>query len=173
MSTYDLFLALIILTCIILVLILVYFLHYCIKRDQQKREKLRQQEPQHHLHSHDDIETGLSLPDYTHKVDVERPDIQHPHEDGDGDGVQRLSRLTTVAPSMELLPQIRTSGSSERAEDWLERRESRVVDGNGNGNGKVTAKSGVVKKEKGIEAEKTNAVVGEKDIIETKGRIDK
>ncbi|KAH7087013.1 hypothetical protein FB567DRAFT_602572 [Paraphoma chrysanthemicola] len=169
MSTSDLFLALIILTCIILVLILVYFLHYCFKRDQHKRQKLLQQEPQHRHHSHDDIETGLPLPLYAHKVDIERPDIQHPYEDRDGDGLQRLSRLTTVAPSMELLPQIRTSGSSERAEDWLERRQSRVVDGNG----KVAAKSGVMKKEKGVEAEKANAMVGEKDVIETKSGIEK
>lgn len=42
---------------------------------------------------------------------------------------QRLSHLTTVAPSIELLPEIRTSKSSDRAEDWLERRGSRIMEG--------------------------------------------
>tara|TARA_R110002003_G_scaffold59_10_gene5292 strand:+ start:252 stop:737 length:486 start_codon:yes stop_codon:yes gene_type:complete len=117
MSTYDLFLALIVLTCLILVLILVYFLHYCIKRDQE-----RQNLPQH---PPDDDEAALPIPLYAQKVQTSRPDIEHPYNDEQ----QRLSRLTTVAPSIELLPEIRTSGSSERAEDWLERRSSRLVDG--------------------------------------------
>jgi hypothetical protein len=116
MSTYDLFLALIVLTCLILVLILVYFLHYCIKRDQE-RQNLPQL-PQ-------DDEVALPIPLYAQKVQTSRPDIEHPYNDEQ----QRLSRLTTVAPSIELLPEIRTSGSSERAEDWLERRSSRLVDG--------------------------------------------
>lgn len=145
MSTYDLSLALIVLTCLILVLVLVYFLYYCIKRAQQKRKNLSTQDLHHvhRTHTHKNVGHDLSLPLYTPKVEIERSDIENPYGDRAGDGLQRLSRLTTVAPSIDLLPQIRTSGSSERAEDWLERRERGDVDGNEIGNGKVVTKNGI------------------------------
>jgi hypothetical protein len=104
-TTYDLFLTLIILTSIIIVLILILLLSHFIKRH-----------PKYQPHTNVNLENGLS----THQLS--RPEIQHQH----GDEQRRLSYLTTVAPSIELLPEIRTS--SERAEDWLERRDDRIMD---------------------------------------------
>jgi len=55
-------------------------------------------------------------------VHPSRPQIQHDHYKEQ----QRLSHLTTITPSIELLPEIRTS--SERADDWLERKDSRIAE---------------------------------------------
>lgn len=105
-ATYNLFLTLTILTSIIIVLILILLLTHFIKRHQKCQP-----------HTNANLENGLP----THQLS--RPEIQHQHCDAQ----QRLSYLTTVAPSIELLPEIRTS--SERAEDWLERRDDRTMDG--------------------------------------------
>jgi hypothetical protein len=107
MSFRSLFLALIILTCVVLVLILVLLLSNCIKA----REKST-------LHrSSRDVE---STPEQAIRPSC--PQIQHEHYNEQ----QRLSHLTTITPSIELLPEIRTS--SERADDWLERKDSRTVE---------------------------------------------
>jgi hypothetical protein len=103
---YALFLALIILSCMILVLVLVLLLHYSISRHRKRQS-----------HTDSPVETNLPIQLVCHT------EIPHPHYYGQ----DRLSHLTTVAPSIELLPEIRTS--SERAEDWLERRDSRMADG--------------------------------------------
>jgi hypothetical protein len=107
MSIHSLFLALIILTCVILVLILVLLLSSCIKaRDKPRTSR--------------DIEDHASTPDQA--IHPCRPQIQHDHYNEK----RRLSHLTTITPSIELLPEIRTS--SERVDDWLERKDSRVVE---------------------------------------------
>jgi hypothetical protein len=104
-NIYALFIALIILTCVILVLILILMFHFFISRYQKRRTL-----------TNPPLESGLAIQKIPH-TGVLQPDYN---------GHERLSHLTTAAPSIELLPEIRTS--SERAEDWLERRESRIVE---------------------------------------------
>lgn len=104
MNTYNLYVALIFLTCLLLILVTGYIVNHHYRRNRKPKV---------------DIEIGAP----THQQS--RPEIPREHNDEE----QRLSHVTTVAPSIELLPEIRTSTSSDRAEDWLEQRDSRVMDG--------------------------------------------
>lgn len=107
---YNLFLALIVLTCVVLVLLLVLLLNHCIKRHDRR------------THNSQDLERlSSNTPEEEHPS---RPQVQHEHYSEQ----QRLSQPSngTITPSIELLPEIRTS--SERAEDWLERRDSRFME---------------------------------------------
>jgi hypothetical protein len=103
---YVVFLALTILSCIILVLVLVLLLHYSIGRHRRRQ-----------AHANPPVETDLPIQLLC------QTEIPHPNYYGQ----DRLSHLTTVAPSIELLPEIRTS--SERAENWLERRDGWTAEG--------------------------------------------
>ncbi|KAF2831393.1 hypothetical protein CC86DRAFT_138814 [Ophiobolus disseminans] len=115
-NVHDLFLALIVLTCIILVLLLILLLNHCIKRHTKNIAPTQSR----------DVETGCKTPvQQQHPSYPARPKIQREHYSEQ----QRLPRLTTITPAVELLPEIRTS--SERADDWLERRDSRMMDGDG------------------------------------------
>jgi hypothetical protein len=104
MNTNNLFVALIFLTCLLLVVIVGYIVNHHYRRNRKRPV---------------DVESDLS----THQQN--RPATLREHNDDE----QRLSHVTTVAPSVNLLPEIRTSTSSNRAEYWLERRDSRVMDG--------------------------------------------
>ncbi|KAH8732809.1 hypothetical protein GQ44DRAFT_696474, partial [Phaeosphaeriaceae sp. PMI808] len=106
-NTYDIFLSLIIIVCIVLVLIVVFLLNRLIRRYRRNLAR--------HQHQLDIESSGESAPPHL-ELQQERYDE-----------LQRLSYLTTAAPSMELLPVIRTN--SERVEDWLERRGSRLAEG--------------------------------------------
>jgi hypothetical protein len=106
MDTYNLLIALIVLTCLLIIMFIVYLLNHHVRRE-------RNVENQHHV----DLEA--SIPTY----DPSRPKVSQELRNDE----QRLSHLTTVAPSIELLPEIRTR--SERAEDWLDRRDSWTIDG--------------------------------------------
>lgn len=112
-NTTDLFLALIILTCLVLALVLLLLLNHCIKR-----HKRTPPEPEGR-----DTEAGTESIPIEEALHPSISELHHPCYNEQ----QRLSNLTAVAPSIELLPEIRTS--SERAEDWLERRDSRFVTG--------------------------------------------
>jgi hypothetical protein len=105
MDTYNLLVALIVLTCLFIVFFTIYVLNHHVKR--QRKSQLQ----------------DLDLENSTSVHSQPRPEILHEHYNEQ----HRLSHLTTVAPSIELLPEIRTS--SERAENWLERRDSQVADG--------------------------------------------
>ncbi|KAF1912326.1 hypothetical protein BDU57DRAFT_422180, partial [Ampelomyces quisqualis] len=107
MDTYNLFVALIVLTCLLIVMFSIYLLNHYVRRERKSQTQ------QHE----NDVEANRS----THRPS--RPEFLHEHYDDQ----QRLSHLTTVAPSIELLPEIRTS--SDRADDWLDRRDSRIADG--------------------------------------------
>jgi hypothetical protein len=142
---YALFLALIILSCIIIVLVLVLLLHYSIIRHRRRQS-----------HSDPPVETDLPIQLVCHT------EIPHPHYYGQ----DRLSHLTTVAPSIELLPEIRTS--SERAEDWLERRDSRMAEGS-----LIMKKSNVLDaKKEGTSMWDAKDVKGETKVIEADERSD-
>jgi hypothetical protein len=108
MDIHNLFYALIVLMCAILVLVLLLLFTHCLKN--KKKSTIH--------HASRDVEATPSDPDQ-----MSRPQVQHEHYIDQ----QRLSHLTTITPSIELLPEIRTS--SERAENWLERRDSRLTEG--------------------------------------------
>ena len=91
-----------ILVSLLIVCFAVYVLNHNVKRDRTLSSQERDVEIQANLHA-----DGI-LP-----------------ENGSDDS--RLSRLTIVAPSIELLPEIKTN--KDRAEDWLDGRESRTTDG--------------------------------------------
>jgi hypothetical protein len=107
MDMYNLFIALIVLICLLIIIFLGYVLNHHVRREPKSQTTQRE----------NDIEANLPT------QRPSRPEVLHEHYDQE----QRLSHLTTVAPSIELLPEIRTS--SDRAEDWLDRRDSRVTDG--------------------------------------------
>lgn len=100
MDYQNLFIALIILVCLLIVLFAVYVLNHHVKRDRKLSTQEQDVEIQANLHA-----AGI-VP-----------------ENGSDDS--RLSRLTVVAPSIELLPEIKTN--KDRAEDWLDRRDSRAT----------------------------------------------
>jgi hypothetical protein len=104
MDTRNLFIVLIFLTCLLLVLVMGYIVNHHYRRNRKPQADVENNPP---------------------PQQQSRPGILREHYDEE----QRLSHLTTVAPSIELLPGIRTSTSSDRAEDWLERRDSRIIDG--------------------------------------------
>jgi hypothetical protein len=106
MDTYNLLIALIVLTCLLIIMFIVYLLNHHVRRE-------RNVESQHHA----DIEANIAT------YNPSRPKVSQELRNDE----QRLSHLTTVAPSIELLPEIRTS--SERAEDWLDHRDSRIIEG--------------------------------------------
>jgi hypothetical protein len=105
MNTANLLIALIILTCLLIVFFTIYILNHYVRR--QRKSEI----------------DGLDLEDNTTEHAQSQPDVLNEHFDEQ----QRLSHLTTVAPSIELLPEIRRS--SERADNWLERRDSQIADG--------------------------------------------
>jgi hypothetical protein len=109
--TTDLFLALIVLTSSILILILVYILVRLVNR---KKAKACQ-------HQHQDLESRLlDLDDGRQSrlsQRISRQQIQQEHYE---DLQQRYSSVPP-SPSIELLPEIKTSSSDERASEWLER----------------------------------------------------
>ncbi|RMZ66696.1 hypothetical protein GMOD_00002056 [Pyrenophora seminiperda CCB06] len=107
--TTDLFLALIVLTSTILVLLLIYFLIRFKNRDNHID-----------LH-HQDVEPGLLDPESGRELRLSyrlsRQQIQQEHYK---DPRQHLSSAPP-SPSIELLPEIETSSSDDRADEWLER----------------------------------------------------
>jgi hypothetical protein len=107
MDTYNLFIALITLTCLLIIMLTVYLLNHHVRRQR----KVQGQHPVHDLEAN------------TPTFEQTRPKVLQELRNDE----QRLSHQTTVAPSIELLPEIRTS--SDRAEDWLDRQDSRVMDG--------------------------------------------
>ncbi|KAF2132832.1 hypothetical protein P153DRAFT_174780 [Dothidotthia symphoricarpi CBS 119687] len=105
MSSIDvpaLFTALIILTALVLFLIILCVSIRCIKRHL----KSRQSEP--------NVEVGRTMPQ-------ERFLATH------SEVTTQQRRISSASQSIELLPEIRTS--SERADDWLERRGARLDEG--------------------------------------------
>jgi hypothetical protein len=103
MNTNNLFVALIFLTCLLLVVVVGYILNHHYRRNRKPPVDVESDPPTHQQ---------------------KRPEILREHKDED----QRLSHVTTVAPSVNLLPEIRTSTNSNRAEDWLQRRDSWVME---------------------------------------------
>jgi hypothetical protein len=99
-NTADLFLALIVLTSLVFVLIFFYTITLCIKRH---RKAIQQPIP--------DIEINAQPTPQP----MSRQQLQYEH-------YNRQERIATRTPSIELLPEIRTS--NDRADDWLERRDS-------------------------------------------------
>lgn len=108
MDYRNLFIALIILVCLLIVLFAIYVLNHHVKRDRKT--------PPSSDHN-GDLEANLS----SHQT--ARAGVTQEHSSDES----RLSRLTIVAPSIELLPEIKTN--KDRAEDWLDRRDSRATDG--------------------------------------------
>jgi hypothetical protein len=106
MDTYNLLIALIVLTCLLIVFFTIYLVNHHVRR--QRKPALQEVDLENNTPAH---------------AAQARPDTLHEHYDEQ----QRLSHITTVAPSIELLPEIRTS--SERAENWLERSDSQVAKG--------------------------------------------
>ncbi|KAH5281988.1 hypothetical protein HBI71_000290 [Parastagonospora nodorum] len=104
MDYYNLFIALIFLATFLLIIVTGYIVNHHFRRDRKPQVDIENDPPEHQR---------------------SRPATVREHYDEE----QRLSHLTTVAPSIELLPGIRTSKSSDRAEDWLERRDSRIMEG--------------------------------------------
>lgn len=102
-NTVDLFLALIILTSLVLVLVFFYTITLCIKRHRKATQRPIA-----------DVEANAEpVP-----PPMSRQQSQYEH-------YARQERLATRTPSIELLPEIRTS--NDRADDWLERRESTLL----------------------------------------------
>jgi hypothetical protein len=104
MDYHNLFIALIFLATFLLIIITGYIVNHHYRRDRKPQVDIENDPPEHPR---------------------SRPATVREHYDEE----QRLSHLTTVAPSIELLPEIRTSKSSDRGEDWLERRDSRIMEG--------------------------------------------
>lgn len=102
MDYQNLFIALLILVCLFIVLLAVYVLNHHVKRD-------RKSPPQEQ-----DVEI---------QANITEGGVLRENDSDDS----RLSRLTIVAPSIELLPEIKTN--KDRAEDWLDGRDSRTTDG--------------------------------------------
>jgi hypothetical protein len=105
MDTYNLLIALIVLTCLLIVFFTIYLVNHHVRR--QRKSSLQE----------------IDLENNTSARAQPRPDALREHYDEQ----QRLSHITTVTPSIELLPEIRTS--SERAENWLERSDSQIAEG--------------------------------------------
>jgi hypothetical protein len=107
--TTDLFLALIVLTSSILILILVYILVRLVNR---KKAKVCQ---------HQDLESRLlDLEDGRQSRLSQRLSRQQIQQEHYEDLQQRYSSVPP-SPSIELLPEIKTSSSDDRASEWLER----------------------------------------------------
>ena len=106
-TTTSLFLALIVLTSSILVLILVYILVRLVNR---KKIKACQ-------HQHEDLESRLLDIEDGRQSRLSRQQIQQEHYE---DLQQRYSSAP-ASPFIELLPEIKTSSSEDRASEWLER----------------------------------------------------
>jgi hypothetical protein len=99
-NTADLFLALIVLTSLVFVLIFFYTITLCIKRHRKATQQ-----------SIPDIEINAQPAPQP----MSQQQLQYEH-------YNRQERIATRTPSIELLPEIRTS--NDRADDWLERRDS-------------------------------------------------
>ncbi|KAF1941606.1 hypothetical protein EJ02DRAFT_503367 [Clathrospora elynae] len=110
-ATANLFLALIILTSTILVLILVYFLTRFINRHKAKA--------QHHPDLNLNLNVDLDLEDGRQTRFSHRFSRQQIHQEHYEDPQQRCSSVPP-SPSIELLPEIKTSSSDDRANQWLE-----------------------------------------------------
>ena len=107
--TTDLFLALIVLTSAILILILVYIIVHLVGR---KKVKICQ---------HQDLESRLlDLEDGRRSRLSQRLSRQQMQQEHYEDLQQRYSSVPP-SPSIELLPEIKTSSSDDRASEWLER----------------------------------------------------
>jgi hypothetical protein len=107
--TTDLFLALIVLTSSILILILVYI---PIRLVNRKKAKACQ---------HQDLESRLlDLEDGRTSRLSQRLSRQQTQQEHYEDLQQRYSSIPP-SPSIELLPEIKTSSSDDRASEWLER----------------------------------------------------
>lgn len=107
MDNYNLLIALLILVCLFIVLLGVYVLNHHVKRNKKKPSQDR----------NEDLEANPSR----------RPSLHSGVLQENSSDDSRLSRLTIVEPSIELLPEINTN--KDRAEDWLDRRDSRATDG--------------------------------------------
>jgi hypothetical protein len=105
MDTYNLLIALIVLTCLLIVFFTIYLVNHHVRR--QRKPALQDVDLENNTSAHAQA----------------RPDALHENYDEQ----QRLSHISTVTPSIELLPEIRTS--SERAENWLERSDSQIAEG--------------------------------------------
>jgi hypothetical protein len=106
MYTYNLFIALIVLTCLLIIMFAGYLLNHHVRCERRIQCQ----------HPHHDLEANIPT--------CNQP---HPNVSQQDRNDQRLSHLTTAAPSIELLPEIRTG--SGHAEDWLDRRDSQIMDG--------------------------------------------
>ena len=106
--TTDLFLALIVLTSTILAVILVYLIIHIVKRN--KKTPCSHQDIEPRLL---DLETGRESR-LSHRLS--RQQIQQEHYE---DLMQHYSSVPP-SPSIELLPEIKTSSSDDRASEWLE-----------------------------------------------------
>ncbi|EFQ92342.1 hypothetical protein PTT_10590 [Pyrenophora teres f. teres 0-1] len=108
-TTTDLFLALVVLTSTILVLMLIYFFIRFISRDKLKNCQ------------NQDLEPGLRDPEPGQESGLSyrlsRQQIQHEHYE---DLQQRYSSAPP-SPAIELLPEIKTDSIDDRASEWLER----------------------------------------------------
>lgn len=105
----DLFLALIVLTSTILILMLVYLVIRLINRHKRKAAQQPAHEP-----ALLDLESGRESR-LSHRLS--RQQIQQEHYE---DLQQRYSSAPPL-PSIELLPEIKTTASDDRASEWLER----------------------------------------------------
>jgi hypothetical protein len=102
-NTADLFLALIVLTSLVFVLVFFYTITLCVKRHRKATQQ-----------SILDVEINAQPAPQP----VSRQQLQYEH-------YTRQERIAIRTPSIELLPEIRTS--NDRADDWLERRESTLL----------------------------------------------
>ncbi|EDU50791.1 hypothetical protein PtrSN002B_003625 [Pyrenophora tritici-repentis] len=108
-TTTDLFLALIVLTSTILVLMLIYFFIRFISRDKIKDCQ------------HQELDSGLLDPEpgresrLLHRLS--RQQIQQEHYED----LHRRYSSAPSSPAIELLPEIKTESVDDRASEWLER----------------------------------------------------
>jgi hypothetical protein len=110
-TTTSLFLALIVLTSSILILILVYIL---VRLTNKQKAKACQ-------HQHQDLESRLlDLEDGRQSRLSQRLSRQQIQQEHYGD-LQRRYSSGPPSPSIELLPEIKTSSSEDRTSEWLER----------------------------------------------------
>jgi hypothetical protein len=106
MNIYNLLIALLVLTCLLIIFFTVYLVNHHVRR--QRKPALQ-----------DDVD----LENNTFPRADARPDSMHEQYDEQ----QRLSHITTEVPSIELMPEIRTS--SERAEHVSERSDIQIAEG--------------------------------------------
>lgn len=107
--TTDLFLALVILTSMVLVLVLLYFLIRCVKRHEALP------------HSERSVEGGQGIRREQHPHRRSRSQIQQEHHNKQQHYMWQQC-FSSLPPAIELLPKAKIS--EDKAEEWLERGKS-------------------------------------------------